>query len=125
MFSNIHETEANFSAQRCRSTLRPPALHLLSLLDPSDPSSPLVMTSNDVRSILGLPQGGSSSVAGPSKKVNINKRPDGISRELYALIGNNAPSLAEAQASVAAVKYKSRPSINRKKVKWCVDASTA
>ncbi|ORX40780.1 hypothetical protein BD324DRAFT_612087 [Kockovaella imperatae] len=77
------------------------------------------MSSSDVRSILGLPQAGSSSSHAPiPKKLNLNKRPDGISRELYALIGNNAPSLAEAQASVSAVKYKSRPSVSRKKAKW-------
>ena len=85
------------------------------------PCSPKLdnMTSSDVRSILGLPlvSSSSSSVA-PKRVQSLNKRPDGISRELYALIGNNAPSLAEAQASVAAVKYRAKPALNRKKVKW-------
>jgi DNA methyltransferase 1-associated protein 1 len=75
------------------------------------------MSSQDVRSILNLPAAGPSaprerkSAAGPRK-------PDGISRELYALIGDNAPSLAEAQASIAAVKYRDRPKLKAKKVKW-------
>ncbi|GMK57062.1 hypothetical protein CspeluHIS016_0309020 [Cutaneotrichosporon spelunceum] len=77
------------------------------------------MTSQDVRSILNLP---SASSGGPStsapRKAVIPRKPDGISRELYALIGNNAPSLAEAQASIAAVKYRDRPKLKTKKVKW-------
>jgi DNA methyltransferase 1-associated protein 1 len=48
------------------------------------------------------------------------KKPEGISRELYALIGDNAPSLAEAQASLAAFKYRERPKLKSKAVKWCV-----
>lgn len=76
-----------------------------------------IMTSSDVRSILSLPQAG-STISAPRKIANLVKRPEGISRELYALIGNNAPSLAEAQASVAAVKYRDRPKVKTKKVKW-------
>ncbi|WWD20813.1 hypothetical protein CI109_105290 [Kwoniella shandongensis] len=72
------------------------------------------MSSQDVRSILNLPQAGPSQAR---RAVAIVKKPDGISRELYALIGDNAPSLAEAQASLAAVKYRDRPGM-RKKVKW-------
>ncbi|KAK4684807.1 DNA methyltransferase 1-associated protein 1, partial [Tremellales sp. Uapishka_1] len=70
------------------------------------------MTSSDVRSILSLPQ---LSTAGPSvsKRPSV-KKPDGISRELYALIGNNAPALAEVQA----VKYRERPKVKTKKAKW-------
>ncbi|WWC92407.1 uncharacterized protein L201_007364 [Kwoniella dendrophila CBS 6074] len=56
------------------------------------------MSSQDVRSILNLPQTGSSSVIA-KRSVSTLKKPDGISRELYALIGDNAPSLAEAQAA--------------------------
>lgn len=82
------------------------------------------MSSQDVRSILNLPQAGSSAVSSssaPRRSTAPPKKPDGISRELYALIGNNAPSLAEAQASIAAVKYRDRPKLKAKKVKWCVD----
>ncbi|WVR08693.1 hypothetical protein IAU60_005751 [Kwoniella sp. DSM 27419] len=75
------------------------------------------MSSQDVRSILNLPQAG-PSVAIPRKSSAVVRKPDGISRELYALIGDNAPSLAEAQASLAAVRYRERPSLKSKKVHW-------
>jgi DNA methyltransferase 1-associated protein 1 len=77
------------------------------------------MSGSDVRSILSLP----SSSAGPSaprKSLLTARKPDGISRELYNLIGDNASSLSEAQAAVAAVKYKDRPKAKAKKVKWYV-----
>jgi len=77
-----------------------------------------IMTSNDVRSILNLPQSGPSTAPSIKKSLTKAKKPDGISRELYALIGNNAPSLAEAQASVNAVKYRDRPKLKAKKVRW-------
>ncbi|WWC98442.1 SWR1-complex protein 4 [Kwoniella sp. B9012] len=76
------------------------------------------MSSSDVRSILNLPQAGPSA---PRRSTTANpavKKPDGISRELYALIGDNAPSLAEAQASIAAVKYREKPSLKSKKIHW-------
>ena len=79
------------------------------------------MSSSDVRSILNLPQSGGSAHAPAPRKSTGPKRPDGISRELYALIGDNAPSLADAQASVAAVKYRERPKLKGQKVKWCVE----
>ena len=78
------------------------------------------MTSSDVRSILDLPLAGPSTFTPLRKSLNTVKRPEGISRELYALIGNNAPSLAEAQASLAAVKYREKPRIKAKKVNWYV-----
>lgn len=80
------------------------------------------MTSGDVRSILNL--AGSSSTTAPRRPANLIKRPEGISRELYALIGDNAPSLAEAQASVAAVKYRERPKAKARNVKWSVASVT-
>ncbi|TYJ52625.1 SWR1-complex protein 4 [Cryptococcus floricola] len=77
------------------------------------------MSSSDIRSILNLPQAGSSSHHPPApKKLPQPKKPDGISRELYALIGDNAPSLADAQASIAAVKYREKPAFKSKKVHW-------
>ncbi|KAK1923209.1 hypothetical protein DB88DRAFT_494255 [Papiliotrema laurentii] len=75
------------------------------------------MSSSDVRSILNLPQSGPSNSV-QSRKASSFKRPDGISRELYALIGDNAPSLVDAQASVAAVKYRDRPKIKTTHSKW-------
>jgi DNA methyltransferase 1-associated protein 1 len=72
------------------------------------------MSSNDVRSILNLTTNTANT---NSKKSSATvKRPDGISRELYALIGDNAPSLA--QASAATVKYKEKPKPLHKKARW-------
>ncbi|KJA29863.1 hypothetical protein HYPSUDRAFT_60712 [Hypholoma sublateritium FD-334 SS-4] len=61
----------------------------------------------DIRSALSLPEGSAS--AGPSqpKKAHTNTRkPDGISRELYSLIGPSAPSLA---AQLAKPRLKQKP----------------
>jgi len=79
------------------------------------------MSSSDVRSILNLPHApGPSQSSQQTRKANVLKRPDGISRELYALIGDNAPSLADAHASISAVKYRDRPKAKGPKAKWCV-----
>jgi len=75
------------------------------------------MSSSDVRSILDLPQASSSNNI-PTRKLAALKRPDGISRELYALIGDNAPSLADVQASISAVKYRDRPKPKGLKSRW-------
>lgn len=62
----------------------------------------------DIRSALSLPEGSAS--AGPSqpkKAAHANTRkPDGISRELYSLIGPSAPSLA---AQLAKPRLKQKP----------------
>lgn len=76
------------------------------------------MSSSDVRSILNLPHAGPSSQQ--SRKQTF-KRPDGISRELYALIGDNAPSLLDVQASVSAVKYREKPKTKGPAAKWQVE----
>jgi DNA methyltransferase 1-associated protein 1 len=78
------------------------------------------MSSSDVRAILNLPQAGQAGPSQPPRRSVPVKKPEGISRELYALIGDNAPSLAEAQASLAAFKYRERPKLKSKAVKWCV-----
>lgn len=83
------------------------------------------MSSHDVRSILNLPVAGPSTGSSSKRSHGRVHKPDGISRELFALIGDNAPSLAEAQASMAAVKYRDRPKLKTKKVKWCVLARLA
>ncbi|ORY31305.1 hypothetical protein BCR39DRAFT_527424 [Naematelia encephala] len=75
------------------------------------------MSSNDIRSILSLPQTAASS-SQARRSVPLAKKPEGISRELYALIGDNAPSLAQAQSSLAAVKYRDRPKLKAKSAKW-------
>jgi len=69
------------------------------------------MTSKDVRDILQL---GSAPSSAPIKRSgppvpSTTKRPDGITRELYALIGDNAPSLAmQQQASIVQPKFAQR-----------------
>ncbi|KAI0053746.1 hypothetical protein FA95DRAFT_484388 [Auriscalpium vulgare] len=70
----------------------------------------------DVRSILSLP---ASSTPGPSqskKSATSTKKPEGISRELYSLIGASAPTLA---AQVAKPRLKQKPNLGGGgKVKW-------
>lgn len=72
-------------------------------------------TAADVRSILSLP-----SAAGPSqpkKPIGASTRkPEGISRELFALIGPSAPSIA---AQLAKPRLKQKPNLGGGgKVKW-------
>jgi DNA methyltransferase 1-associated protein 1 len=83
--------------------------------------APRSMTSRDVRDIMGV-----SSSAPPSSALQPprrngppdprQKRPDGITRELYALIGDNAPSLALAHA--VKPKFKERIKRTAPSVKW-------
>lgn len=82
------------------------------------------MTSRDVRDIMEV----SAPVAGPSTLSSSGppplngiiprktKRPDGISRELYALIGDNSPSLALAH--VVKPKFKEKIKRTGPNVKW-------
>jgi hypothetical protein len=83
-----------------------------------------IMSSSDVRSILDLPSRedhASSSTYQqnpPRRSVSTVKKPDGISRELYALIGDNAPFLAETQAALSATKYRERPKPKIKDARW-------
>ncbi|GAA6022548.1 hypothetical protein JCM11491_005596 [Sporobolomyces phaffii] len=77
------------------------------------------MTSRDVRDIMQLgpapgPASGGPLTVAPTKRsgppVPPVKRPDGITRELYALIGDNAPSLALAQPVKPKFKDRIKPS---------------
>ena len=75
----------------------------------------LEMSGRDVRDILELSQQAppSSSSLQPPRRTGGPpdprvKRPDGITRELYALIGDNAPSLALAHT--VKPKFKERRS---------------
>jgi DNA methyltransferase 1-associated protein 1 len=81
------------------------------------------MTSKDVRDIMQLgpaptstpglsTKGGGRSNGPPNPLQHQHKRPDGITRELYALIGDNAPSLQMIQP----VKPKFKERIFNKKV---------
>lgn len=84
----------------------------------------MAATAADVRSILSIPE--SSSTIGPSQPKKSGglstRKPEGISRELYSLIGPSAPSLA---AQLAKPRLKQRPNLGGGgKVKWCDLANT-
>ncbi|KAF8076576.1 hypothetical protein FPV67DRAFT_1471976 [Lyophyllum atratum] len=71
----------------------------------------------DVRSILSIPE--PSAVAGPSQPkkqlLASTRKPEGISRELYSLIGPSAPSLV----ALTKPRLKQKPNLGgTSKVKW-------
>ncbi|KAF3389548.1 SWR1-complex protein 4 [Penicillium rolfsii] len=73
----------------------------------------------DVRDMLDLPAEGQPR---PAKKAKVvEKRPEGITRELYALLGERAPPIA-----INENKYKGRPKfMNKLRVrKWCMTPFT-
>ncbi|TFK71791.1 hypothetical protein BDN72DRAFT_409014 [Pluteus cervinus] len=69
----------------------------------------------DIRSALSIPN--TPAPTQPQKKQNATstKKPDGISRELYSLIGPSAPSLA---AQLAKPRLKQKPNFGSGSVKW-------
>lgn len=69
-------------------------------------------SSADVRDILSLPTAGSSALIPAAKKLvsSAPKKPDGISREVYALIGDNAPTLVQ---NYAPPKLKQKPTFGK------------
>ncbi|KAF9226646.1 hypothetical protein BS17DRAFT_775926 [Gyrodon lividus] len=80
----------------------------------------MAVSASDIRSALSLP----SSTPGPSQlkkpQAHSTKKPEGISRELYSLIGPSAPSLA---AHLAKPRLKQKPNFGGGgggggKVKW-------
>ncbi|KAH9482579.1 SWR1-complex protein 4 [Psilocybe cubensis] len=79
----------------------------------------MAISAADVRSALSIPEG--NATAGPSqpkKHLPQNARkPDGISRELYSLIGPSAPSLA---AQLAKPRLKQKPNFGggTAKTRW-------
>jgi DNA methyltransferase 1-associated protein 1 len=77
-------------------------------------------TAADVRSILSLP--GTPGPSQPKKPATQSTRkPEGISRELYSLIGPSAPSLA---AQLAKPRLKQKPNLGGGgKVKWYVSCA--
>jgi len=73
----------------------------------------------DIRSALSLPDA-TGPTPGPSQPKSSTKasqrKPEGISRELYSLIGPSAPSLA---AQFAKPRLKQKPNLGGgSKVKW-------
>lgn len=72
----------------------------------------------DVRSALSIPD--ATLAAGPSQQKKpaapAARKPEGISRELYSLIGPSAPSIA---AQLAKPRLKQKPNLTGGgKVKW-------
>lgn len=70
-------------------------------------------TAADVRDIFSLPQPSSSKQI--TRKPAASAKPNGITRELYSLIGDSAPSLV---AQYPYTKLKQKPDLTRGKVKW-------
>ncbi len=63
----------------------------------------------DVRSILSLPSSSTPTPAQPKKAATpLSRKPSGISRELYSLIGPSAPTLV---AQVAKPRLKQKPNL--------------
>ena len=75
----------------------------------------------DVRSILAIPDPPAAGSSQPAKKPQGTERarkPEGIPRELYALIGPSAPTLA---AQFAKPRLKQKPNLGGGgRVKWRV-----
>ncbi|KAF8917861.1 hypothetical protein CPB85DRAFT_1430939 [Mucidula mucida] len=70
----------------------------------------------DIRSILSIPQASTSK--GPATKKpppQRAKKPEGISRELYSLIGPSAPSIV---AQLQKPRLKQKPRLNSGAIKW-------
>ncbi len=76
-------------------------------------------TAADVRSILSLPSPSTPGLSQPRKPPGTTERarkPEGISRELYSLIGTSAPTLA---AQLAKPRLKQKPNLGGGgRVKW-------
>ncbi|KAI0321956.1 hypothetical protein OF83DRAFT_1050227 [Amylostereum chailletii] len=70
----------------------------------------------DVRSILSLPTPSTPGPSQPKKPAHSARKPEGISRELYSLIGSSAPTLA---AQLAKPRLKQKPNLGSGgTVKW-------
>ncbi|KAG2156225.1 hypothetical protein DEU56DRAFT_969325 [Suillus clintonianus] len=80
----------------------------------------MAVSASDIRSALSLPSSSTpvqSATPAPRKSQGqVTKKPEGISRELYALIGPSAPSLV---AHLAKPRLKQKPNFGSGgKVKW-------
>jgi DNA methyltransferase 1-associated protein 1 len=84
----------------------------------------MAANASDVRSILSIQ---TSSPAGPSTQTPtikkstaaLSKKPEGISRELYSLIGNATPSLTE---QFTKPRLKKKPDFGKGKTRWGVSS---
>ena len=80
----------------------------------------MAVSAADVRSALSIHD--APSTPGPSQPKKLSgastKKPEGISRELYSLIGPSAPTLA---AQLAKPRLKQKPNLGSVgKTRWCV-----
>lgn len=75
------------------------------------------MTTQDVRDMLDLPRDTGPGPPKLRKHKPVEKRPDGINRELYALLGERA---APVVITEHAHQYKKRPKRNFKVARWRV-----
>lgn len=80
----------------------------------------MAVSAADVRSALSIHE--APSTPGPSQPKKSSgpstKKPEGISRELYSLIGPSAPTLA---AQLAKPRLKQKPNLGGVgKTRWCV-----
>ncbi|PPQ65952.1 hypothetical protein CVT26_010714 [Gymnopilus dilepis] len=71
----------------------------------------------DIRSALSIPESSTPTAPQPKKSTTTTRKPEGISRELYSLIGPSAPSLA-AQLAKPRLKQKPKFGAAGSKVKW-------
>ncbi|KAF8914172.1 hypothetical protein CPB84DRAFT_1758608 [Gymnopilus junonius] len=71
----------------------------------------------DIRSALSIPESSTPAAPQPKKSTAAARKPEGISRELYSLIGPSAPSLA---AQLAKPRLKQKPKFGGAgaKVRW-------
>ncbi|KAI9673267.1 MAG: swr complex subunit [Trizodia sp. TS-e1964] len=72
------------------------------------------MTSADVRDMLDLPSNSHDHPRPAKKTKTVEKRPDGMPRELFALLGERLPPIAINEQP----KYKERPKWTHKAQKW-------
>ncbi|OLL23911.1 SWR1-complex protein 4 [Neolecta irregularis DAH-3] len=71
------------------------------------------MTSADIRDMLSLPKDAAAAPAPRRLKLPAEKKPDGMSRELYNLLGENTPPVAIIQN-----KFKEKPRLNHRVTPW-------
>ncbi|KZV80551.1 hypothetical protein EXIGLDRAFT_629969 [Exidia glandulosa HHB12029] len=76
----------------------------------------MAASASDIRDALSLPAASTSTTPAPSKKFPGGARkPEGVSRELFSLIGDAAPSLVPA---LARPRFKARPAMGKARVRW-------
>ncbi|EJD48360.1 hypothetical protein AURDEDRAFT_136078 [Auricularia subglabra TFB-10046 SS5] len=81
----------------------------------------MAATASDIRDALSLPAASTSAApAGPTllaprKNAGASRKPDGLRRELFSLIGDSAPTLVP---TLARARFKAKPEQGRAKARW-------